>query len=398
MNTDATVQLADQLYKLKSPIKLFATTKVLMTLKLTLTIVTIAGMLIACNIMFDLKTDSHFEVQFWRNTPSRRMHDDMFVLNMAKDVGENVAASTSLSSKMIAVMVTGQLSRLELVTKLDNIVLHNAKAGHKIDLFVLLDSNVGEIKQTSYQVDYTTMPYIKYNEHQLISYINQKIIDHHMEKMVKVYVILEAPSMDIFAVDELPPINDHGSVRKGQVRTPPKERFDNVMRTFNGIRDCTKWIQEKEYIQKLFYDLIVRLRDDTLALGNMTLDHRYMNIATFAKSGSADGFNDHNYVMDRKYIEIYRSFSEDYYLNKTLNRMFWGNPEHHLLQAIASYRIPARTIGFCNFPLINHRGMVMNNTHWLLHYEYVKNFISECKNDCNAIKNILLSKHLAISL
>lgn len=335
---------------------------------------------------------------FWRNTASRRMNDDLFNL-LTQDIGvNNVVLSESKPTK-IAVIMTGQLARLELCTKIDNVILHNARAGRKVDLFILLDKNVDEIKQTSYKIDYSRMPYSKYDRHELVSYITRKVIDQHMEKMVKIYVRLEDPSMDTFILDRFPPVNDHGRA-KNQVYTSSEKRFHNIMRTFNGIRDCSKWIQEVEYDQKYFYDLVVRMRDDTLALDTWTIDHTYMNIATFAKSGSADGLNDHNYVIDRKYIEVYRSFSEDYYFNKTLNQVFWGNPEHRILQIIASYRIPVRTLEFCNFPLINHRGMVVKDgtySHWLLHYQYLKVFINECKY-CDSCKSILESGVLAIGM
>lgn len=55
----------------------------------------------------------------------------------------------------IAICVTGQLSRLELGTKIDNLVVPNLKRNLGIQLFILLDNEVMDIKVTKHPERFT---------------------------------------------------------------------------------------------------------------------------------------------------------------------------------------------------------------------------------------------------
>ena len=62
------------------------------------------------------------------------------------------------------------------------------------------------------------------------------------------------------------------------------------MRWLGGLRECVKWIQAMEYEQRIFYDLVVRLRDDTLAFGRWIITHeKFHNSLTSARTGSFRG-------------------------------------------------------------------------------------------------------------
>lgn len=63
------------------------------------------------------------------------------------------------------------------------------------------------------------------------------------------------------------------------------------------------------------------------------------------KSGSFRGINDHNLVLDRQYADIlYRGLVEDYYLNDTLQDVFWGNAERRISLLVSAYNIPVRQV------------------------------------------------------
>ena len=83
----------------------------------------------------------------------------------------------------------------------------------------------------------------------------------------------------------------------------------------------------------MFYDLVVRFRDDTYAFGTWTLDSTYLNYVTSLDFGSFRGINDHNIVIDRKWVDsLYRGLIEDYYFNHTKNEPSWNNAEHRIFQ------------------------------------------------------------------
>ena len=45
----------------------------------------------------------------------------------------------------LAFCLTGQLARLELLSKINNIFIANAQKGNRVDVFVLLDNNAEEV-------------------------------------------------------------------------------------------------------------------------------------------------------------------------------------------------------------------------------------------------------------
>jgi hypothetical protein len=72
--------------------------------------------------------------------------------------------------------------------------------------------------------------------------------------------------------------------------------------------------------QREFYDLVVRIRDDTYAFGKWVLSlEKYGGALTSARVNSFRGINDHNFVIDRLWADtLYRGFIEDYYFNSSL--------------------------------------------------------------------------------
>mmetsp|Transcript_11101 Transcript_11101/g.10036 ORF Transcript_11101/g.10036 Transcript_11101/m.10036 type:complete len:201 (-) Transcript_11101:1560-2162(-) len=159
------------------------------------------------------------------------------------------------------------------------------------------------------------------------------------------------------------------------------DRFQNNMRWLSGLRDCMKWVQKIEYEQQMFYDLVVRLRDDSYVFDNWILNYEwYGNKLTSARTASFRGVNDHNFVVDRKYAdELFRGLTEDYYFNKSLAHDHWGNPEHRIYLIANAYNIPIQNNTICQQPIVPLRGLYDSN-HWLMHTSYAKKLIQECND------------------
>jgi len=294
----------------------------------------------------------------------------------------------------IAFCLTGQLARLELLSKVSNIFLHNAYLGHTTHVYVLLDSDVDEVKQTFWKYDYSDSLYATYSASKLENYMNRKADGAGVSDLFRARVRLEAPAQNDFQIvgNKIPVedkvINnanrhhekDHGAVKKNGFE-PAASRFQNNMRWLAGLRDCVKWVQHEEYRLGIFYDLVVRLRDDTLAFGPWELSkERYGGALTSANTGSFRGINDHNFVIDREWADtLFRGLTEDYYFNKTLSQEMWGNPEHRIYMLASANNIPIQTTTICQQPLVPLRGKY-NKTHWLVHPSYTDKFIDECED------------------
>ena len=145
-----------------------------------------------------------------------------------------------------------------------------------------------------------------------------------------------------------------------------------------GLRECAKWVQEIELQQGIFYDIIVRLRDDSFALGPWTFNSEtYLNSLISLDLGNSRGINDHNFAIDRKWSDdFFRGLSEDYYFNHTKIEK-WLNPEQHLLQVAERYGIQTKSVNICDMPLIPLRGL-MNVTYWRVHPLYMRYLRDTC--------------------
>lgn len=287
--------------------------------------------------------------------------------------------STSLR---IAFCLTGQLARLELSSKISNIFIPNARVGHLPHVFVLLDHDLGDVKQTYWKYNYNKTVFGAYSRQDLKAFIDSSTDQAGVLHAVRSRVKLELPSRYRFTPTHgVIPVRD----KEYSGHDGPKDnfesassRFQNNMRWMNGLRDCVRWVMDTEQQQGWHYDLVVRLRDDTYALDKWMLDKSYMNSLTSSSSGSFKGINDHNFVVDRKWADVlFRGFTEDYYFNSTLEKVMWGNPENRILTMADSYAIPVKGKNICQQPLIPLRGLV-NDSFWYLHPLYIRHFQSDC--------------------
>lgn len=295
----------------------------------------------------------------------------------------------------IAFCLTGQLARLELASKLKNIFIVNSQLGHTAHLFILLDDNVKDIHQTFWNYDYSKNLFSSYNKSMLEQYMERKkqTFPDLRNGRFNYWVRLEKPGQPYFQiVGGMIPVEskkivnvdyerEHGLLGSGDGVEPASQRFQNNMRWLGGLRDCVRWVMQVEFEQKMFYDVVVRLRDDTLAFGKWKFyQERYLGALTSARVGSFRGVNDHNFVIDRRWADIlFRGLTEDYYFNSTFEKVMWGNPESRIYMIATANNIPIKNATVCEEPLIPLRGP-HNDTHWLLHNQYRDNLLAECGN------------------
>ena len=172
------------------------------------------------------------------------------------DLSPYVVPTIKPNMLKIAFCVTGQLARLELMSKIAHIFAPNAKAGHLVHLFMLLD-DTPEVKQTFWRYDYSSTPYAAYSTEKLDRFLARKMralgVGNHFRARVRV----GPPAQDLFeVVDGFVPVKDKeintdaqksstkdGKGVNGQMLEPAADRFKNNLAWMAGLRDCVRWMQ-----------------------------------------------------------------------------------------------------------------------------------------------------------
>jgi len=240
----------------------------------------------------------------------------------------------------------------------------NLHDGHHLDVFIYLDNDLRHVKVSHlmYRHDYSDPIYNNYSNSELKQLvINQ--FENHVN--ISLHVRLEPPEVTEYPVIGPRPFN-----------CLTRRSFQNLMHWQAGLRNCVKWVEAHEIRHKLFYDFVVRLREDTYAFAAWKFDStHFKNALTSQSSGNWAAVNDHNLVIDRIYADkIFRGIIEDYYLNRDRVKLECVAPEHQILKLSQYYHIPKKEKNGCDMPLIPLRGE-FNATHWRLHLLYVDDMV-----------------------
>ena len=141
----------------------------------------------------------------------------------------------------IAYCLTGQLARLELESKIRNVLMANARAGNTPHLFVLLDNEIENVKQTYWKFNYSDTVFGAFSRQDLKAFVDQTVIKSGFDSstQIRTRVILQQPSRAEFHV-----VNDKVPVRPKAFSghdgpkdnyEPAESRFQNNMRWMSGI-------------------------------------------------------------------------------------------------------------------------------------------------------------------
>jgi hypothetical protein len=290
----------------------------------------------------------------------------------------------------LAFCVSGQLARFEIVSKIKNVFVANTLIGHHVDVFILLDPDVKEVKQTFWRFDYSTNPYNDMTSDELKKHVEELInknlvqVGLKPEGQITVRSRFEEPAQRNFSVrnnkypvtDKTGP--DHEAVTKLGYE-PAAIRWQNNMRWLAGVRECVRWIQKTELEQRWFYDVVIRFRDDSYAFGPWLLNEEmYKGGFVSTIFGVHFGVNDHNFAIDRYWADqLFRGVTEDYYFNETLDIYSWGNPERRIYKVATTNKIRLLNTTLCEQPIVPLRGR-HNETHWRLHPTYSYNMAVAC--------------------
>jgi len=141
------------------------------------------------------------------------------------------------------------------------------------------------------------------------------------------------------------------------------------------VRECMKLVAAAELRQRVFFDFVVRLRDDAFLFAEWRLaPELYADAVADIAEGSWGGLNDHAFVVDRAHAEaMLRGPLEDYFLHTAVTGTHWGINEQLLGRVAREYRIRVATLSVCQLPQISLRGL-RNATHWRVQDKYAHKY------------------------
>jgi hypothetical protein len=165
---------------------------------------------------------------------------------MAQDAGD---AQRPFRRLRIAVIITGQLARLEVKSKLNNVILSNLKAGHVVHLFLSLDNDVNQVKQTQFYSQYNNTPWRHMTKRTLRSHLKGVVaIDPVLAKRFRTFISLKTYPNSYTAINGTSKMDRmwNGLWDTDPNRVTPEKRFDVNMRMLMNIRDGVRQMQETE--------------------------------------------------------------------------------------------------------------------------------------------------------
>lgn len=299
-----------------------------------------------------------------------------------------IIISIALSSSNIAICITGNIRRLELVSKIVNVIIPNIITGNSIDIFLYLESRNTDSQFTIGADSYNNSLYEDFEEADLSKFIRRSVTQilkkrkyessliNQINLKLGIFVKLYTPQQVHFSY-----VNNKLPMTAGWKDRNASVLFQSVFRMFNGVRQCAIWTQQIEYKKKSFYEFFIRLREDSYAISPWIFnDSSWKNSITFTDHAGFGGFCDRWFVCDRQYVDSFvRGLVEHYYLNNFLIGDSFPSSEYILLYLINSLDIPYNLATFCEIPLITIRNIYKRNF-WLTDEATIDPFIPELVN------------------
>lgn len=276
----------------------------------------------------------------------------------------------------LAIVITGQITRLEIRSKIQNVFNANAD-DYDITLVFLLkqDKPVSTTVKKRADSPYSTTEWCDTDA--LKMWIKDKLfVNETLGEIVMRQEAMNRQQMgDVITRKGFYTTvrNDDGSLKyrvaltvsrgeingeilenKGWKHRMPRERnfFAIAQESFRTMRRNMMILEDIEYKTKTFSDIVFRLREDTLVhlpYKLKGLDIGPNTIVTPNCWGSG-GINDVNYIVGRGIAsKVIRGMAEDYYFRITKH---YGNPETHLEEIIASLGAKTITQDFCEWPMV----------------------------------------------
>lgn len=285
------------------------------------------------------------------------------------------------SESRVAICVTGQLARLELGSKIHRLVVPNLHLGSEVGLFIRLDyeEKVHLAHPTFYGKSIRYGLFAGTNESELYRLVNQSV--HRSLELHAINTKNKSDGNFVLRTSiQSPLMKEYVPTQGLPENCTAKDRFQIHMRWRESLRECMLMVEKEEILKRKFYDVIIRIREDSFVLKALPiLQWLHRGKVTSDKLFNFDGVNDHTLIVPREYAEkIFRGSIEDYYLNTTVP-IACKLSEQQLKAIIDAYNIPTRTVSFCLLPIITLRG-ISEQFKWRFHQVQAQVYWREYKS------------------
>ena len=251
------------------------------------------------------------------------------------------------STNIVAVCITGQVARLELVSKVSNLLQPNRDKGIRMHLFLVLDSR---------EVLYSKEEFYHSVEKRDASAALEEALESLAGWPMHVRVVNETngPNFEYITGDAehrfyLPHVNDID--RTAMIRKHLKQ--------FWGISECARMISAQERTTGRSYDVILRLRDNSIVLNPFVIPMLTLrqNPGAYVKQCCGwGGINDKVMLVSRAFMQsALHGWVDHFLLRSTLNLTHLSNPERVLHHALRMETVPIFQVSADVLPIVDGR-------------------------------------------
>ena len=248
----------------------------------------------------------------------------------------------------VALCIAGQVARLEVNSKIENILQWNEKNGVHIDVFLSLDPLGVAYSKDEYHVQGA-------NLHK--GSVVLRAAELKLRRWLKGVAILNNTSSFRF-------ISSHEGRQHYLDNWPLEERRDTIekhVRQFWGHAECARIIDKYELEAKLTYDAILRLRDNSIVIAPIDFLRFDFKVASgvFVKACAAwGGVNDKVMLLTREYLHIaLRGWLEHFVFRNTGRASDVTSPEKFLAEVLREGNVPVYTLSADELPVVDRRIM-----------------------------------------
>ena len=270
------------------------------------------------------------------------------------------------SKRRVALFITGQLSRLELRSKMINVVRQNKDTNELYAIFLLKQ---GQSKSSNYR-------YRARGPHHTNTWSNLTAMKEHVRSTFpeastlharckytgtnltrqEFYFVLTDASGEIFlrvvfGLTHKEPVGDFLLNPRFIPLQKHAHKENNHQDMFRNIRSAMILLEDVEFQLKIYMDYIFRLREDAFVLRPFQLTKfTSSSMVLTPRCWTVGGFTDVSFVAGRKVAsKLLRGLAEDYYFKEQVH---YHNPETFLGRLAARYKAQMETVSVCDWPVI----------------------------------------------
>ena len=248
----------------------------------------------------------------------------------------------------VAICITGQVGRLELESKVKNLFVMNDNAGIIMSAFLVLDPQ---------KVQYSKAPpTLTWSSSSTPTDTILHEASHNLRKWLRSVSLLNDTTDFSYIADN--------SWRKHYLSRleDPRERqsmLSKHLKQFWGNAVCANLISYDEVERNVKYDVILRIRDNSVVVQPFQLPIRMLleTPGAYVKNCAGwGGVNDKVMLTTRKYMNVVlRGWIDSFMFTSSGNSSTISNPERFLQHVLVSANVPIVRLEADIFPIVDGR-------------------------------------------